>query len=132
LTVTVKELLPLLPEPSVAVQTSVVVPTGKLLPDGGEQDGVRFPLTVSVALALNVTTAPPGPVASTLIAAGTVTTGGVVSCTVIVKELLPVLPASSVAVHVTVVVPSGKVLPDAGAHVEVRLPLTASIADSPE
>jgi hypothetical protein len=38
---------------------------------------------------------------------GTVITGGVVSRTVIVKELVPVLPCASVCEHVTVVVPNG-------------------------
>ena len=46
--------------------------------------------------------------------AGTVTTGSVVSRTVTVKVADPVLPAVSVAEQVTVVGPSGKVLPDAG------------------
>ena len=36
-TVTVKEQLPVLEEVSVAVQLTVVVPTGKVEPDGGEQ-----------------------------------------------------------------------------------------------
>jgi hypothetical protein len=36
-TVTVKLHVPLLPTESVAVQTTVVVPSGKVLPDGGEQ-----------------------------------------------------------------------------------------------
>ena len=46
-----------------------------------------------------------------------VTTGAMVSCTVTVNDPAPVLPAVSVAEHATVVVPSGKVAPDAGAHV---------------
>ena len=131
-TVTVKLALALLPEPSVAVQMTVVVPTGNELPEGGTHVGVRLPLAVSVALAVNVTWAPPGPVAGTLIGPGTLRTGGVVSWTVTGNELLPVFPWLSVAVHVTVVVPSWNVLPDAGAHVGVRLPSTRSTADTPE
>ena len=46
--------------------------------------------------------------------AGTVTTGAVVSTTVIVNEAVPVLPLESVAVQVTVVGPKAKRLPDAG------------------
>ena len=45
--------------------------------------------------------APPGPFASTLMFAGTVTIGASLSCTVIVKESEVWLPESSDAVHVT-------------------------------
>jgi hypothetical protein len=48
---------------------------------------------------------------------GSVRVGGVTSCTVTPKLPEPVLPDASVAVHVTVVVPSGKLDPEAGAHV---------------
>jgi len=51
--------------------------------------------------------------------AGTVITGGVVSCTVTVKDLLDWLACESVAVHVTVVVPRAKVEPDAGVQLGV-------------
>src|SRR5260370_5603991 len=57
-----------------------------------------------------------------------VTTGGVVSWTTTVAEADPVLPAASVAEQVMVVLPSGKVLPEAGAHVGVSEPDTASVA----
>ena len=53
--------------------------------------------------------------ASTTTAAGHVIVGGVVSRTVTGKEHEAVLPASSRAVAVTVVVPSGKTLPRDGA-----------------
>ena len=46
--------------------------------------------------------------------AGHVITGGCVSFTVTVNEQVAVLPAPSVAVAVTVVVPFGKVEPEAG------------------
>ena len=68
-----------------AEQVTVVGPSGKGLPDAGVQTGVIEPSTVSVAVAVNVTTAPPEPVASATIFAGTVTTGAVVSTTVTVK-----------------------------------------------
>ena len=55
-------------------------------------------------------------------------TGGVVSFTVIVNVDEAVLFAESLAVHVTVVTPAGKVLPDAGAHVTGTGPSTASLA----
>ena len=51
--------------------------------------------------------------------AGHVTVGACVSCTVTVKVQVPVFVEASVAVQVTVVVPTGKVDPDAGAHTTV-------------
>ncbi len=127
-TVTVKVADPVLPAVSVAEQVTVVVPSGKVLPDAGVQTGVIEPSTVSVAVAVNVTTAPAELVASVVISAGTVTTGSVVSRTVTVKVADPVLPAVSVAEQVTVVVPSGKVLPDAGVQTGVIEPSTVSVA----
>jgi hypothetical protein len=44
-----------------------------------------------------------------------------VSATVTTKLALAVFPAASVAVHATVVEPSGKRLPDLGPHVHVGL-----------
>ena len=62
--------------------------------------------------------------------AGTVITGGVVSTstTVTVKLFWPVLPCESVAVQVTVVGPSGKVLPEAGAQLGAIGPSRLSFA----
>jgi len=60
--------------------------------------------------------------------AGTVITGGAVGCTVTVKEACEVLLWESVAVHVTVVVPGGKVDPEAGMQFTATLPSTASVA----
>ena len=51
--------------------------------------------------------------------AGHETVGACVSCTVTVNEQDPVFAEASVAVHVTVVVPTGKVAPDAGTHTTV-------------
>src|SRR3989442_12011467 len=59
-----------------------------------------------------------------------VTTGGFVSTTVTVVLQLLVLWAMSVAVHVTVVVPSGKVPPDPG-HVTTAAPqLSLAVAEN--
>jgi len=73
-----------------------------------------------VALAEYVTTAPAGLAASAVIVAGRVRVGGVVSTTVTVDDADPVLPNESVAVHVTVVTPMGKVEPEGGEHVAER------------
>jgi hypothetical protein len=45
-----------------------------------------------------------------------------------VKLLLALLPAESVAAQLTVVMPSGKVFPEVGAQLTGAVPLTASIA----
>ena len=59
--------------------------------------------------------------------AGTVSAGGVVSRTVTVKVRDETLPAASVAVTVTVVVPSANIEPEACEYVIVTGP-TASVA----
>ena len=64
-----------------------VTPIANVEPDAGVQDGATAPSTMSVAVAANATTAPPAPVACTLVTfGGTVTTGGVVSTTVTVND----------------------------------------------
>ena len=78
-----------------------------------------------------MTTAPAELVASAVMSAGTVITGGVVSAcsvTVTVNDAEPVFPAASLAVQVTVVVPIANVDPEAGAHVGVIGEVTASVA----
>jgi hypothetical protein len=76
-TVTLKEAKPVLPALSLAVQATVVEPNANLEPDEGVQVGFKEPSTASEAETVNLTTAPPGPVASTVISAGTVTAGPV-------------------------------------------------------
>src|SRR5438876_85885 len=60
--------------------------------------------------------------------AGAVTVGGVVSTTVTVKEFIPVLPLPSLAEQVTVVAPSGKLLPETGVQVTGTDPAQTSSA----
>jgi hypothetical protein len=118
-----------LPCASVALQITVVVVTGNGDPDPGLHDGVIAPSTMSVAVAENETAAPPAPVACTPpMFEGTDTTGGVVSVTVTVNDAEPGLLWASVALQVTVVVPTGNVDPDAAEHVGVSDPSTASTA----
>src|SRR5262249_10417192 len=62
--------------------------------------------------------------------AGTLIAGPVVSTTVTVKVLLPLFALLSVAGHVTVVVPSGKIDPLAGVHPTATLPSSRSSADA--
>src|SRR5262249_40442664 len=80
------------------------------------------------AKAVKVATAPAGPVASDTMPAGTLTLGGVVSCTVTLNEALPVLPAASLAVQVTLVVPNENVEPDAGLHAGITFASSGSLA----
>src|ERR1700730_13867612 len=113
--VILKLAVPVLPCASVALHVTVVCPTGKVAPDAGEQVGVIAPSRLSVAVAEKVTTLPVLTVVVWLMSAGAWTTGGVVSTRVMVilKLAVPVLPCASVALHVTVVCPTGKVAPDA-------------------
>ena len=61
--------------------------------------------------------------------AGHVIAGSCVSCTVTVKAHAPVFPDASVAVQLTVVTPTGKVDPLAGAHTIVTPgPLSVAVA----
>ena len=69
---------------------------------------------LSMAEVVKFTTAPLALVGSTVMFAGTVMAGAVVSLTVTVKLWLAWFPAVSLAVVVTVVVPSGKMEPEAG------------------
>jgi hypothetical protein len=130
LTVTVNEAEPVLPCVSAAVQVTVVTPIRNVEPLAGVQLTGRAPSTLSAADAEYVNTAPVGPVASMVAFAGSVNAGGVVSATVTLNEAEPVLPWVSVAVQVTVVVPSANVKPLAGAQVTGRTPSTLSVAEA--
>src|ERR687887_64322 len=140
-TVTLKSALPVFWCESVAVQVTFVVPRGKVLPEAGLQVTGSGPSTLSVALAEKVTIPPPVDSVSAEKSPGTDTTGGVVSLIVTVteKEAEPVFPCESVALHVTVVGPSGKwpvtkksplpLAPEGGSQVAVRgFPLVGSKA----
>ena len=119
-----------LPAASVAEQLTVVVPGAKVDPEAGVHVTATEPSTISLAVALKVTTAPAAEVAETVILAGNDSVGGVVSTTVTLKLALPVLPAASVAEQLTVVVPNAKVEPDAGKQLGVIVPSTLSLADA--
>jgi hypothetical protein len=108
--VTVNEQLAVLPDPSVAVHVTVVTPTGKQEPDGGEQ-ATMTPGQLSEAVASAKLTTTHGAFAVGVLAmmfAGQVMTGGCVSFTVTVK-LHMLIPAELVAVQSTVVTPTGNV-----------------------
>ena len=129
-TVTSKLALPELPWASVAEQLTVVVPSGNVEPEAGEQVGFIVPSTRSLADALKETSAPLGPVASAVMLEGTATAGAVVSCTVILKLPLEELPCASVAEQLTAVVPRTKVDPEAGEQLGVTAQSTISFAEA--
>jgi hypothetical protein len=110
-TVTVKEQVAVLPEGSVAVAVTAVVPTPKKLPEARENETVAEQL--SVAVAEYVTVAPHWPASMlTVRLAGQVILGRMLSITVILNVQVVTLLEASVAVAVTTVVPTGKVEPD--------------------
>src|SRR5262245_30421324 len=106
---------------SVAVQLTVVSPMGNVDPEAGAQFTATDPSTRSLAVGFEyVTSAPDADVASTEMSAGTpAMDGGVVSWTVILKDLLAELPCESVALHSTVVCPIANVEPEAGAQLKL-------------
>ena len=114
---TVNEQVAVLPDVFVAVQVTVVVPTGNVEPDGGVHD-VTTPgqLSETVGLA-KVVTAPlaAGHVmaVTAVTLAGHVIVGGCKSKTPMVNVQL----GPAVVVQVTVVVPTGKNEPNGGLHI---------------
>ena len=119
LTVTVKLQPCVLPDASVAVQLTVVVPFEKAVPEAGLHKVVT-PGQLSVAVGEKLTTASHllGSVDWVMLD-GQVIAGFSVSLTVTVNVQLCVLSDVSVAVQVTVFVPFGKVEPDAGEQAAV-------------
>jgi hypothetical protein len=129
-TVTVNDLLAEFRCASVAEHVTVVVPRPNVDPLARVQLTATLPSRRSIADAVKLNVAPDALVASTVAFAGTVITGAVVSRTVTVNVLLPVLARVSVALQVTVVVPAGNVDPLAGVQLTATLPSTRSVADA--
>src|SRR5690606_9659835 len=95
-----------LPDPSVAFTVTVVVPIGKKSPDSWlysiSNPQFSFTATLKVTMAPHIF----GSFALT-ISPGHIRAGSWLSCTVTVNVQVDSLPASSVAVAVTVVTPTG-------------------------
>ena len=127
-TLTVKLQDAVLPEASVAVQVTVVVPTGNTDPDGGLHTTVGGGGQLSVAVGgtyVTVAVVVNGhdTCAAFVIPAGhPINTGGCVSFTVTVKLHIDMLFDESFTVHVTVVVPFWNVEPLAGVQVGAPTP----------
>ena len=108
--------------------TSVVVSIVNVEFEAGTHVTAGVPSTASVAVELKVTFAPVAPVASAKMSAGTVTTGAVVSTTVMVNVLVALFAASSVAVHKTGFGPNANVDPEGGTQLTVGDKSTVSVA----
>ena len=123
-TVMVKLQVAVLPEASVAVQVTVVTPTGKQLPEAGLQT-TTTPGQLSLAVVVKLTTTQGSVmlVVTAVALTGQVIVGGCVSFTVTVNVQL----GPAVLVQVTVVVPTGKNEPDAGLQVAVNEPGQLSV-----
>ena len=107
-TVTSNEQIVLFPAASVTVKVFVVVPLGKVEPLARPAVWTVVGVQLSVPTgAVYVTAAPAGLVAVALIFARQVIEGASSSVTVMSCVQVAVLPAASVAVQVTVVVPTG-------------------------
>jgi hypothetical protein len=129
-TLTLKLAVAVLPAASVERQVTVVSPNANSVPERGEHTGTMAPSTTSEALAEKVTVAPLFAVALVEKSSGTFSAGALVSDTLTTNELFAVLPALSVAVQRTVVLPNGKVEPDGALHVGAMAPSTASRAEA--
>lgn len=129
-TVTVSVHCAVFPDVSVAVAVTVVVPFGKDVPDGGLLTTVT-PGQLSVAVTVNVVTAEHAfaSVDFTMLA-GQVIEGAWVSFTVTVNEQVVVfgVVAASLTEQVTVVMPLGNTVPDAGLQVTAPNPEQLSVA----
>ena len=128
LTVTLKVQVSALPEASVAIQVTGVVPTGKTEPEAGVQLIVA-PGQLSLTLEEKFTTALHKPESLlTIISAGQIATGASVSFTVTLNVQVSALPEASVAIQVTGVIPTGKTEPEAGVQLIVA-PGQLSVTD---
>src|SRR5262252_5457219 len=124
-TVMVKLQLTELLAASVAVQSTMFVPMGKALPEGGVHTVVT---QLPVATGANVTLAVslPGSGWVTMLLGQVMVGGAVLPTTVMVKLPLTESPAAFVTEQTTVFVPMGKALPEGGVHpvVSAQLPVT--------
>jgi hypothetical protein len=130
-TVTVKVQDPVFAAASVAVHVTVVVPIGNDDPDAGTQLTVA-PGQLSEAVGtvyVAVAVPDPGGFSVTVMFAGHATVGACVSWIVTVNVQVPsgLFAETSLAVHVTVVVPTGNVDPEAGTQLTVTTPGQLSV-----
>src|SRR3954454_21821344 len=125
----------LLPLASVAVNLTVVVPTGKnrgascVIVGCGSAISLTLDPKINREILSSDAKVPESSTAYALMSPGGFRVGGVVSRTVTLNEACPVFACESVAEQFTVVGPSGKVDPEAGTHGTLGIgPLTRSTA----
>lgn len=115
-----------LPEGSVAVEVTVVLPTGKNEPEAGVV--TKAAVQLSVAVTEKVTVAPHAPEgAFVVISDGQLMTGAWLSITITLNEHVATFPEPSVAVYVTTLVPFGKIAPGATLLVKVNVQLSVAV-----
>ena len=117
-TVTGKAQVLLLPDASVAAQVTVEVPTGKDEPEGGAQVIVTPEQLSPATICGKFTTVEvlPGRAVTAVMPGGQVMTGSSTSLTETVNEQ----PTPLLLEQFTVVVPTGKKVPDGGLQVTIR------------
>ena len=116
--------IPWFPASSLAMHVTIVSPIGKKCPGSGVHSGPTVTASLSVAVGMsNSIAAPFATIASTEMFSLVVRDGAIVSpvasvlTTETIKLVVPLFPAASDAVHVTIVSPTGKRSPDGGVHV---------------
>src|SRR6266498_2030699 len=114
---------------SLAVQVTECEPIASSVPEAGSQLTFTLPLTLSIPVALYVTTAPLFESASTAKLLGTRNVGSVVSRTTTEKVCCCTCPLRP-AEHATVCVPIAKTDPDRGEQVKGSARPVASFADA--
>jgi hypothetical protein len=119
--VTVNVHIPVLLLASITEHVTVVVPTGKFIPDAGRHVTIPTPGQLSIAVGVvYVTVAVHVPIgAACMMFIGHMMVGFCVSLTVTVNMHIAIFIEASVAVHVTVVVPTLNIEPDVGLHITV-------------
>ena len=125
-TIILNEQVEVFPDGSVAIEFTVVDPTGKTLPDGGFV--IRVDVQLSAEVTVKFTTAPQSFASVfTYISAGQFITGSSISITVTLNEQSEVFPDASVATELTVVVPTEKKLPEDGFETTVEEQLSEEV-----
>jgi hypothetical protein len=112
-----------------AEHRTVVAPGENTEPESALHETGTAPSTLSVAEAEKLTATPFGFSVCTVILPGRESVGATLSSTVTEKLPEAVLPDLSLAAQLTLVVPTGKVEPEAGEHDTLTAPSTESNAE---
>ena len=126
---TKNEQLKVLPLPSLAVNTTVLMPTPEMvIPEGGDCVVVGNPQLSAVVAEYDARVAEQAAPKVTVCVAGQVTVGAVLSVRVTLNEQLLVLPFPSLAVNTTVLDPTPDTeVPEMGDCVTVTVPQLSAV-----